>query len=545
MNGTDKLLDLTYVPVPEEEHIEHNGTKELLGDHESVNEQIPILNMKSFDEKPNLTYLPIPEEADLEPGETEKLLGDQDSLEVNLATGNYQTIDHTAESGDILSSLARTTKPKSPQRKRTSIFWNFRSASLSVSLLAKPSDDRYASSVLAGWNVSNLIQGTGILGVPYAVAQGGWAAVASIFVVAAVCCYTGKLLISCLYETSKKTNIKRRVRVNYPEVGEAVFKKRGHTIVALVQICEMFGGVIMYVVLLGAVLGDLLKASTHLGPSEWAAISCVIVLPALAIRRMSIISWLSMISVFALMSSIVTLIVFSFTTLHEWKLKNIPPFNPKTFPVGFGIIVFSYTAHAVFPSIESSMRKPEQFNAMMNWSFLLAAVVKTLLGTCMVLAFGEKTQEVATVNLKESKGFSITAAALVITNVVLAVPLNMFVVSMTFDDGLLKFFPHLNTDSKYHWIWLVMTRPLLLCAALFLSLVIPHFGLLLGFVGSFTGTCLCFIFPCWFHLKLRWNRLGKLQIALNIFIMIFGALAGFLGVYFSGKALIQTFRFSR
>jgi len=48
-----------------------------------------------------------------------------------------------------------------------------RSATMTVSILEKPSDDRHASALLAGWNVTNLIQGTGILGVPYAVMMGG------------------------------------------------------------------------------------------------------------------------------------------------------------------------------------------------------------------------------------------------------------------------------------------------------------------------------------------------------------------------------------
>ena len=78
-----------------------------------------------------------------------------------------------------------------------------KSATLTVSLLEKPSDDRRASAFLAGWNVTNLIQGTGILGVPYAVRMGGWAAVAANALIALLCCYTGKLLIECLYEKSK------------------------------------------------------------------------------------------------------------------------------------------------------------------------------------------------------------------------------------------------------------------------------------------------------------------------------------------------------
>ncbi len=474
--------------------------------------------------------------------ETRQLL-EADHNSVNVS-GSYKSIGPTTMGLSHDEKIAHRRRIANKiQKVRTSSFADFRGASLSVSMLAKPSNDRYASAWLAGWNVSNLIQGTGILGIPFAVYQGGWAAVASMFIVAAMCCYTGKLLINCLYEESKKTQIKRRLRVNYPEVGEAVYKRSGFRLVSIVQVFEMFGGVTMYVVLLGTVLGELLHAKTGLGTYEWAAISCILALPSLFIKRMSIISWLSLLAVFALMCSILVMVAFSITKYESWKLSNIPPFNPSTFPIGFGIVVFSYCAHAVFPSIESSMRKPESFNSMMNWSFIFAAVVKAVLGVFMVLAFGDKTAEVATVNLLENKGFSITGNALVITNVMLAIPLVMFVVSQTFDDAFLRYFPHLSDESKYHWVWLIITRPMLLGLALFVAIIVPHFGLLMGLVGSFTGTCLCFIFPCLFHLKLRWHKIGKAQVALNIGIMIFGAVAGGFGLYFSAKALIDSFKF--
>ena len=484
--------------------------------------------------------------------EAGKLL-DYEAESVNFATGSYQTVKPTTiglevsneeEKRDKLASRRLVTQ-KIGQMDRRSSFAGFRAASLSISMLAKPSDDRYASAWLAGWNVSNLIQGTGILGIPFAVHQGGWAAVFSIFLVAALCCYTGKLLIGSLYEESKKTGIKRRLRVNYPEVGEAVYNRFGFNLVAIVQVVEMFGGVTMYIVLLGTVLGELLQAKTGLGTYEWAAISCVVALPSLFIKRMSIISWLSLMAVFSLMSSIIVMIAFAITKHQSWKLSNIPEFDPTTFPIGFGIVVFSYCAHAVFPSIESSMKKPESFNMMMNWAFVFAAIVKALLGVFMVLAFGNDTKEVATVNLLENTGFSVTANALVITNVMLAIPLAMFVVSLSFDDAFLAYFPHMNADSKYNWLWRLITRPLLLCAALFIAIIVPHFGLLMGLVGSFTGTCLCFIFPCLFHLKLRWHKLSIWIKALDISVMIFGAIAGGFGLYFSARALIQTFQFGQ
>lgn len=432
-----------------------------------------------------------------------------------------------------------TTISQVKRRLRDASLINLRSASMSISMLAKPSDDRKANSFLAGWNVSNLIQGTGILGVPYAVQQGGWAAVAMIFLVAFLCCHTGKLLIECMYEKSKKTGIKRRLRINYPEVADAVLGHKGKVVVSIVQVIEMFGGAIMYIVLLGTIWNDMLKNYVpRLGIKEYAAINCCITLPSLFITKMSIISWLSMFSVFSLMSSLLVLIIFCFTQIPLWSIENIPPFDPQTFPIGFGIIVFSYTAHAVFPSIEGSMAKPKQFNTMMNSSFLLAALVKGALGTFMVLTYGKGTAEVATVNLSGHFSFSYAASGLVVTNVLLAMPLGMFVVSATFDDAFLTYFPRINKETKYFWVWLLITRPLLLTVALFTAIEVPHFGLLMGVIGSFTGSLLCFIFPCWFHMKLRWDSIKIWEVILEVIIMIFGIIAGGLGLAFSGKTLI-------
>jgi len=123
-----------------------------------------------------------------------------------------------------------------PSRGLIESVQRLRDHTTTVSLLAKPSFDRRASAFLAGWNVSNLIQGTGILGVPYGVFISGWAGVAAIVVVAVMCCFTGKILIDCLYEKSKRTGQRKRVRANYPEIGEAVWPRWGNTIVSITQV---------------------------------------------------------------------------------------------------------------------------------------------------------------------------------------------------------------------------------------------------------------------------------------------------------------------
>lgn len=435
----------------------------------------------------------------------------------------------------ISSSVVGVASPRSGFSQSIK---NLKSATMTVSLLEKPSDDRRASAFLAGWNVTNLIQGTGILGVPYAVRMGGWAAVAANAKIAFLCCYTGKLLIECLYERSRKGMLKR-VRVNYPEVGEAVWPGWGNRIVSVVQFCEMFGGVISYLVLLGTIFSDILSKykSLNFDIYTWSSICACIALPGFFLRRVSVIAWISMISVFALMSSIMTIIIYSITKYKDMSFEKVPGFDIRKFPIGFGVIVFSYTAHAVFPGVEGSMRRPEQYPMMMNVAFLLAAIVKVAFGLLPVLRFGEDTNQAITVNLKTDQAFYILANALVVTNVFTAFPIVSYIVLETVDHKLLPYFPHLERETKYHWVWILLSRPLVLSFGLFMAIIVPHFGLFMGLVGSFTGTCLCFIFPCVFHIVLKWKELRWYNIIARVYVIVFGIICGVLGIVFTGIEL--------
>lgn len=442
-------------------------------------------------------------------------------------------------SNDQKSPISSSVVGGSPRSGFSQSIKNLKSATMTVSLLEKPSDDRRASAFLAGWNVTNLIQGTGILGVPYAVRMGGWAAVAANAKIAFLCCYTGKLLIECLYERSRQTKMLKRVRVNYPEVGEAVWPGWGNRIVSAVQFCEMFGGVISYLVLLGTIFSDILSKykSLNFDIYTWSSICACIALPGFFLRRVSVIAWISMISVFALMSSIMTIIIYSITEYKDMSIHKVPGFDIRKFPIGFGVIVFSYTAHAVFPGVEGSMRRPEQYPMMMNVAFLLAAIVKVAFGLLPVLRFGEDTNQAITVNLKTDQAFYILANALVVTNVFTAFPIVSYIVLETVDHKLLPYFPHLERETKYHWVWILLSRPLVLSFGLFMAIIVPHFGLFMGLVGSFTGTCLCFIFPCVFHIVLKWKELRWYNIVARVYVIVFGIVCGVLGIVFTGIEL--------
>lgn len=59
-----------------------------------------------------------------------------------------------------------------------------------------------------------------VLGLPYAILHGGYLGLFLIIFAAVVCCYTGKILIACLYEENEDGEIVR-VRDSYVDIANA------------------------------------------------------------------------------------------------------------------------------------------------------------------------------------------------------------------------------------------------------------------------------------------------------------------------------------
>ncbi|XP_049318248.1 uncharacterized protein LOC105225399 isoform X2 [Bactrocera dorsalis] len=72
----------------------------------------------------------------------------------------------------------------------------------------------------AAWNVTNAIQGMFIVSLPFAVLHGGYWAIIAMVGIAYICCYTGKVLVQCLYEPDPNTGQMIRVRDSYVAIAK-------------------------------------------------------------------------------------------------------------------------------------------------------------------------------------------------------------------------------------------------------------------------------------------------------------------------------------
>ena len=98
-------------------------------------------------------------------------------------------------------------------------------------------------------------------------------ALMSMIVVAQVCCYTGDILIDCLYEEKRDAEAsvrqdqtpRKRIRGSYVSIAEDVWgKKIGGRIVYLAQLIELIMTCTLYVLLCGELLSGTFFSSCHI-----------------------------------------------------------------------------------------------------------------------------------------------------------------------------------------------------------------------------------------------------------------------------------------
>ena len=84
-------------------------------------------------------------------------------------------------------------------------------------------------------NVVSDVEGTGLLALPYVIAQSGLVSIAALVIVPFIAYHTGAILIDCFHDNNDAGE-RVRVRSNYKELGQACSPRFGGFIAAVVQI---------------------------------------------------------------------------------------------------------------------------------------------------------------------------------------------------------------------------------------------------------------------------------------------------------------------
>ena len=381
-----------------------------------------------------------------------------------------------------------------------------------------------------------------IVSFPYAVLQGGYWAIVAMVLVAYIGSHTGKILIQCLYEEDEN-NVRRRVRSSYVEVAEDVMGKTlGGRVVNCAQIIELLMTCILYVLLCGDLLDGSFPDTTDL--SSWIVLSTFFLIPCAFLTTLTAVSCLSFWCTMAHMAINAIIILYCLTRMREWRFSDVQiEIDIWTFPISLGIIVFSYTSQIYLPSLERNMVNRKKFTCMIHVTHLAAAAFKAIFSYIGFLTWGAATQEVVTNNLP-TQTFKIIVNLILVVKALLSYPLPYFaavelIETALFQGKALTIFPSCMNDEKQLKIWAIAFRFGLVLFTMFLAIIIPYFAILMSLIGSFTGTMLSFVWPCYFHLRLKWYTLSRFERTKDIVIILLGFLFGGFGIYYSAHALVQ------
>eukprot|EP00898_Chlorokybus_atmophyticus_P002696 jgi/Chlat1/3427/Chrsp23S08826 len=329
-------------------------------------------------------------------------------------------------------------------------------------------DRKFGSSFMqASFNGVNVLAGVGVLSTPYALAQAGWAGLLVLAAFAMICCYTGKLLRACLDS--------RPGLHTYPDIGEAAFGVYGRMFVAIVLYVELYLCTVEFLILEGDNLANLFPhfdlAGLHLTAQHgFVLITALIVLPSCLLKDLSVLSYLSAGGVLAsAMMMVMVIWVGAFEGVgftHTGTLLRL-----EGLPTALGIVGFCFSGHAVFPVIYQSMRKPRQFNRILDVSFTICVLLYGITAVAGYMMYGEDLSSQITLNLPADRVASKVAIWITVVNPISKFALTVSPVAMAIEE-LLPFAEY----SPAHHVASLCIRVALVASTALAAIVVPFFG---------------------------------------------------------------------
>ena len=350
---------------------------------------------------------------------------------------------------------------QSSKRRTRHIFGNSEDLSNSVleSLVERLYPDRNGTVMLATWNLLPLLAGSAIFSMPFTVAVGGYFALVFMVVMSVMAAVTGILLIDCLYEVSPNSRNRKRVRKDLADIARAVWGRVGAIIVHSILVVYQILGDVINILLLAKSVYSLLHESTKLSFVALSCIFSILAYPTLFIQKITVLAYLSLLSVISIMFGIVALIVVFIKERGVWahNYGDIDFLDIERFPLAVGIIMYSCISHSVLPQVEGSMANPKESSQVIHISYVFSTVVKLFVGIFGALTFGLQTESLITLNASSMN--EATKAVLDVSSIgyaVLNYPLNMFIVCETCDKIIVG--TRVETTKRLYYLWVAASR---------------------------------------------------------------------------------------
>eukprot|EP01116_Phalansterium_solitarium_P008869 TRINITY_DN22833_c0_g1_i1.p1 TRINITY_DN22833_c0_g1~~TRINITY_DN22833_c0_g1_i1.p1 ORF type:complete len:480 (-),score=102.68 TRINITY_DN22833_c0_g1_i1:91-1530(-) len=383
--------------------------------------------------------------------------------------------------------------------------------------------------------------GGGVLAIPEAVEQTGWAGIALLFIIAVINCITGVLLGKVMEQTPAEK------MVDYASIGRHVYRgwaARWAVWASTFSQYVTLGGVsIIFLVLVGLLMHALVPKVPH---GFWTLVVGVCVsFVVLPMKTLGEAKWMSAFAIVAtaavVFMSVVVSLLFRFSADYAAQESMFAHQSIKgsTLATGFSVFTFAFGATALFPNIYAHMSRKEDWDMSMytayGLSFMLLYLPIAVVGYYVYGAYLAQTSNMidalsafAASNTPVG-GVVMAATALIIVHLLTALPIVLVPVLNTIERRIVK------PDALL--LLRLAIRAVTIASLTVIALFFPYFLDIISIVTCVSVSMSCYILPCLFYWQLI--RPGVGMKILLVLIMLFGLLGSGVGIYVAIDELIQ------
>ncbi|KAF9270392.1 hypothetical protein L218DRAFT_31509 [Marasmius fiardii PR-910] len=355
------------------------------------------------------------------------------------------------------------------------------------------------------FNSIAILLGIGLLSEPLAFAYAGWI-LGTILIVSYgfLSCYTAKILARII-----KSDPRLR---SYTDIGRKAFGPRSTIIISIMFCLELFAVSVVLVTL----YADSLHAAVPTYSANMYKIWGLLLLIPTVFLPLSVLSYTSLLGITSTVLLVIVVLGDGLTKKdYPGSLWSPAPTSLKfsswtNLGLAYGLFMAGFSGHAVIPSLARDMANPEDFDSMINWAFIVATSIYTLIGYVGYLMFGESISDEISMDLLKTPGYNPYLNEVALWMLVVS-PLSKFALTTqplnaalevlfglesavsTPEDMAMKMSTSMRWSTKD--LFSSFQRILVTLASVSVSIAVPEFSAMMAFLGSFSAFTLCIIGP--------------------------------------------------
>jgi proton-coupled amino acid transporter len=382
--------------------------------------------------------------------------------------------------------------------------------------------------------------GAGILGLPYAFAQGKFIAAN---VATLVCSLLSLYCIWLLLEahaalpgnvTSLEDIVKESFGGRRTKLGRI-----GYFFVQFIIAFTQTGFSIAYVIFVGQSIGSF---APHIDWRWFAFMFLPLFYALLLMKQFKSLGALVSFAFLSILGALVAVLAFCFAVHWDSFKANLnhaflTQFEAANLPVCLGLVVYVFEGIGLVVPLRKAMKEPARFRSAVSLAYVFLTILFSVFPSLCYLALTDVSSGGVIADLPTSGSWAALSIALkVVLSVALWItyPVQMWPVLEIVENHLFnRFTPQLETKRNYvRFVATVFT--------VLIAVLVPHFSLFMALIGNLGSAMLMFVIPTACHVQVLRKSTSYIRLAFHGLIIAFGIAIAVIGTIMSIDALATT-----